>query len=95
MQVFEVSAPELLRAATCVCNLYGDGAQAREEMRADCLAMPPHLRADLLDHFTALQKLHSSSAGFHFGFHAGFHQNGDDQVETTSTTTHESAAHHA
>jgi hypothetical protein len=54
------------------------------------------MRADLLYHFTALQKLHSSSAGFHSGFHAGFHQNGDDQVETTSTTTtHESAAHHA
>ncbi|MGF6526044.1 hypothetical protein [Variovorax sp. PvP013] len=96
MQVFEVSAPELLRAAMHVCDLYGDGAQAREDMRADCLGTPLHLRVDLLDHFTDLQKLHSSPVGFHPGFHAGFHRNRDSQVETTSTTTNpESTAHHA
>lgn len=86
----------LIAAAMRVCYMHGDGEQAREDMRADCLDTPLHLRADLLDHFTALQKLHSSSAGCHSGFHAGCHQNGDDQVETTSTTTNpKSTTHHA
>ena len=77
----------------CACDVYGDSDQAREDMRADVLATPPHLRADLLAHFAALQELHSSSAGYQSSYHAGYHQNGDDQVETTSTTTTESSAH--
>jgi hypothetical protein len=96
MQVFEISAPELLRAAMHVCDLYGDGAQAREDMRADCLNTPPHLRADLLDHFIDLQELHNLFAGCHSGFHAGFHRNRGIRVETASSTTNpESTAHHA
>lgn len=87
---------DLMNAAMRVCDLHNDGEKAREDMRADVLATPPHLRADLLDHFTDLQKLHSSATGFHTGFHAGFHRNGGVQVETTSTTTNpESTSHHA
>lgn len=42
---------DLLRAAMTVCDRYDDGETARAEMRADCLALPPHLQADLLEHF--------------------------------------------
>lgn len=42
---------ELLGAADRVCDMYGDSEQAREDMRADCLDTPLHLRADLLAHF--------------------------------------------
>ncbi len=40
----------LIEAAMRACVHHGDGDVAREAMRADCLATPPHLRADLLDH---------------------------------------------
>ncbi|MDM0077468.1 hypothetical protein QTH90_23885 [Variovorax sp. J2P1-59] len=42
---------DLLEAAMAVCDYWGDGEEARAEMRADCLATPLHLRADLLEHF--------------------------------------------
>lgn len=42
---------ELLRAVMRCCDHHGDDAAARDQMRDDVLAMPPHLRADLLDHF--------------------------------------------
>ncbi|MEB0058809.1 hypothetical protein [Variovorax sp. LG9.2] len=41
----------LLLAAAAVCDRHGDGPEARLEMRGDCLALPVHLHADLLDHF--------------------------------------------
>ncbi|AEB82849.1 hypothetical protein [Alicycliphilus denitrificans] len=41
----------LLAATMRACDAHGDGEQAREQMRQDVLATPPHLRADLLDHF--------------------------------------------
>ena len=41
----------LLKAAMQACDHHGDSESAREQMRADCLATPPHLRADLLAHF--------------------------------------------
>lgn len=41
----------LLAAAMLACDHHGDNPAAREAMRADCLATPPHLRADLLAHF--------------------------------------------
>lgn len=44
-------ASELLAAAMHVCELFGDTEAAREQMRADCLALPPHLQADLRAHF--------------------------------------------
>lgn len=39
---------ELLMAAMRACDAHGDGPAAREQMRRDCLATPPELRADLL-----------------------------------------------
>ena len=51
--VFEKTllAAELIKAAMKVCDRYGDGDAAREEMRQHCLALPPELQLDLLDHF--------------------------------------------
>ena len=42
----------LIEAAMKVCDHHGDGDQAREDMRQQCIDTPPHLRQDLLDHFT-------------------------------------------
>ena len=44
----------LIDTAMRVCDLYDDNAQARADMRADCLGTPAHLQADLLDHFNSL-----------------------------------------
>jgi len=44
-------AKELIEAAMKVCDRHGDGEAARTEMRRDCLELPPHLQADLLEHF--------------------------------------------
>lgn len=43
---------ELLDAAMRACDAWNDTAQARDQMRRDCLETPPHLRADLLAHLT-------------------------------------------
>ena len=45
---------DLLKAAMRVCDQYGDGDAARAQMRLACLDTPPHLRADLLAHFTQI-----------------------------------------
>ena len=45
---------ELIEAAMRVCDLHGDGEQARAEMRADCLATPAHLQVDLLEHLRSV-----------------------------------------
>ncbi len=42
---------KLIEAAMLVCERHADIEQARADMRADVLATPPHLRADLLRHF--------------------------------------------
>lgn len=42
---------DLLAAAQRACDHWGDSPEARRAMRADCLATPPHLRADLIQHF--------------------------------------------
>lgn len=39
----------LLNAAMHVCDRYGDGAEAREAMRVQCLEVPESLHADLLE----------------------------------------------
>lgn len=44
-------ADELLRAAMLACDHWGDSEAARRQMRDECLALSPHLRGDLLDHF--------------------------------------------
>jgi hypothetical protein len=43
---------ELLDAAMRACDAWNDTAQARDQMRRECLETPPHLRADLLAHLT-------------------------------------------
>ena len=52
---FLVSTQEItiaaIAAAMSRCDQFGDNAAAREQMRLDVLAVPPHLHADLLDHF--------------------------------------------
>ena len=42
---------ELLAAAKRACDHFNDGPAAREQMRQQCLATPPRLRAELRDHF--------------------------------------------
>jgi hypothetical protein len=44
----------LLAAAMRACDHFGDSAPSREQMRAECLGTPSHLRADLIAHFTRL-----------------------------------------
>lgn len=44
-------AADLLHAAMQVCDRHGDNEAARQEMREQCLALPLHLQADLLQHF--------------------------------------------
>ena len=46
----------LLSAAMSVCDRHGDNDAARQEMRDQCLALPPHLQADLLEHFNGTKK---------------------------------------
>lgn len=41
----------LLQAADLACDFHHDSAAARAAMQADCMATPPHMRADLIDHF--------------------------------------------
>ena len=42
----------LLSEAMAVCDLYGDGPDARAAMREECLAVEDHLKPDLLDYLT-------------------------------------------
>ncbi|QNN55975.1 hypothetical protein H9K76_15430 [Diaphorobacter ruginosibacter] len=42
---------ELLDAAMRACDHHNDSPQAREEMRRQCLEIPPFQRADLANHF--------------------------------------------
>ncbi len=51
LQAAHETAAALIEAAMRACNHFNDGQAAREQMRADCLATPPHLTADLLAHF--------------------------------------------
>lgn len=48
---YERITAKLLKAAMLACDRLGDGDAARQQMRADCLATPEDLRADLLEHF--------------------------------------------
>ena len=50
LQAAHRTTAALLVAASRVCDLYGDGPAARAEMERDCLATPPHLQPDLLQH---------------------------------------------
>jgi hypothetical protein len=46
---------DLVEAAMKVCERHGDGEAARQEMREQCLELPPHLQADLLEHFLGIR----------------------------------------
>ena len=48
----EVLLRDLINAALLACDRHGDGPEAREQMRLDCINTPAHLQADLLAHFT-------------------------------------------
>ena len=49
-------ASDLIRAAMRRCDQFGDDDTARQEMQDQCLALPPHLQADLLGHFDPSRK---------------------------------------
>lgn len=41
----------LIFAAMRACDHHGDGPEAREAMKQDCVKTPPYLSSDLLDYF--------------------------------------------
>lgn len=47
---------DLIQAAMRVCDCHGDDEAARQEMREQCLELPPHLQADLLENFTGKRR---------------------------------------
>ena len=51
LTVAHATTAALIVAAMRVCDRHNDSDAAREEMRADCLNTPAHLRADLLAYF--------------------------------------------
>lgn len=51
LQAARATTADLLRAALLACDHHHDSEAARQAMRDECLALPPHLQADLLDHF--------------------------------------------
>ena len=51
-----VTTSTLLALAMQVCDSYGDGPEARAQMRKDCLDTPLHLQQDLIDHFQSQVK---------------------------------------
>ena len=53
LQSVDKTTTNLIEAAMRVCDFHDDKASSREAMRLDCLAMPAHLRFDLLEHFQA------------------------------------------
>jgi len=52
---------ELIAAAMLVCDYYGDNDSKREAMRRECLAVPSHLKPDLLEHLQSVMQ--SSRSG--------------------------------
>ncbi len=51
LQSVDKTTTNLIEAAMRVCDFYGDNETMRESMRLGCLDVPPHLKADLLEHF--------------------------------------------
>ena len=56
------TASWLIAAAMKVCDQHNDSEAAREEMRQDCLKLPPQLQQDLLDHFTGKPTNHERTS---------------------------------
>ena len=59
---------QALTAAMSACDQWGDSPAAREQMRRDVLATPPHLMADLLEH---LQQAYRGRGSFLEGCRTG------------------------
>ena len=53
LQSVDKTTTNLIEATQRVCDFHGDNETMREAMRLDCLAVPAHLRLDLLEHFQA------------------------------------------
>ena len=53
---------ELIKLAMKRCDEFGDGLEARDEMRRQCLELPPHLQIDLLDHFRSVNNISRKDA---------------------------------
>lgn len=51
LQAAHLTAAELIVAAMRACDHWADGAEARDQMRRECMEVPPHQLADLLEHF--------------------------------------------
>lgn len=51
LQAARATTAELLKAALLACDHWGDSEAARQQMRDECLALPPHQQANLLAHF--------------------------------------------
>lgn len=47
---------ELIRAAMCACNCWGDSPERREEMRQDCINTPDELKPELLKYFQVVYR---------------------------------------
>ena len=45
---------ELVAAVMLGCDYYGDNDSKREAMRRECLAVPSHLKPDLLEHLQSV-----------------------------------------
>ncbi len=50
LQDVQATSKELITAAMRVCDYHGDNELKREAMRRECLAVPSHLKHDLLAH---------------------------------------------
>ena len=53
LQDAHATTAQLVEAAMRCCDKHGDGPEAREEMKLQCLEIPPHLRGDLLHYFNS------------------------------------------
>jgi hypothetical protein len=51
LQSVDKTTTNLIEAAMRVCDFHGDNSSKREAMRLECLSVPAHLKADLLEHF--------------------------------------------
>jgi len=51
LQAAHETTTALIESAMRACDHHDDKEAAQQQMRADCLALPPRLQADLLAHF--------------------------------------------
>ena len=56
LQEVDATTNALLEAAMRVCDYHIDNETKRHEMRRECLAVPPHLKPDLLEHLQSVMQ---------------------------------------